>query len=61
MSALDQAYPADRVTLRVLGNAGTKQARLIATYDNLGKGAGGAAVQNLNLMTGAAPLAGLVS
>ncbi len=50
----------DRVTLRVLGNAAAGQVRLIATFDNLGKGAGGAAVQNLNLMAGLDPLAGLV-
>ena len=29
---------------------GTDQARLVALLDNLGKGASGAAVQNLNLM-----------
>ena len=50
----------DRMTLRVCGNAATGQVRLIATLDNLGKGAGGAAVQNLNLMAGLDPLAGLV-
>ena len=50
----------DRVTLRVLGNDAAGQARLIATFDNLGKGAGGAAVQSLNLMAGLDPLAGLV-
>lgn len=50
----------DRMTLRVLGNSATGQARLIATLDNLGKGAGGAAVQNLNIMAGLDPLAGLV-
>ena len=49
----------DRVTLRILGNAAAGQARLIATFDNLGKGAAGAAVQNLNLMAGFDPLAGL--
>ncbi len=32
---------------------------LVARLDNLGKGASGAAVQNLNLMTGAGELAGL--
>ncbi len=42
----------DRLTLRVAGNADAGQARLIATLDNLGKGAAGAAVQNLNLMAG---------
>jgi len=51
----------DRLTLRVCGNDTTGQARLVATLDNLGKGAGGAAVQNLNLMIGADPLAGLVA
>jgi N-acetyl-gamma-glutamyl-phosphate reductase len=50
----------DRLTLRVCGNAETGQARLIATLDNLGKGAGGAAVQNLNIMAGFDPAAGLV-
>jgi N-acetyl-gamma-glutamyl-phosphate reductase len=48
----------DRMTLYVLGHE--DQARLIATYDNLGKGAAGAAVQNLNLMIGADPKTGLV-
>lgn len=50
----------DRLTLRVLGNAETGQARLVATLDNLGKGAAGAAVQNLNIMAGFDPAAGLV-
>ena len=50
----------DRLTLRVCGNAENGHARLIATLDNLGKGAGGAAVQNLNIMAGFAPTAGLV-
>ncbi|WP_174285839.1 N-acetyl-gamma-glutamyl-phosphate reductase [Sphingomonas bacterium] len=49
----------DRMTLRVCGNDAAGQARLVATLDNLGKGAGGAAVQNLNLMAGLDPLAGL--
>ena len=49
----------DRLTLRVRGNAATGQARLIATLDNLGKGAAGAAVQNLNIMAGLDMLAGL--
>jgi N-acetyl-gamma-glutamyl-phosphate reductase len=50
----------DRLSLRVFGNAETGQARLIATLDNLGKGAAGAAVQNLNIMAGLDPTAGLV-
>jgi N-acetyl-gamma-glutamyl-phosphate reductase len=49
----------DRLTLRVCGNPDTGQARLIATLDNLGKGAAGAAVQNLNIMAGLDPVAGL--
>ncbi|MEG3175275.1 N-acetyl-gamma-glutamyl-phosphate reductase [Sphingomonas sp. RB3P16] len=49
----------DRLTLRVCGNPDRGQARLIATLDNLGKGAAGAAVQNLNIMAGFDPLAGL--
>ena len=47
----------DRLTLRVCGH--DDRARLIATLDNLGKGAAGAAVQNLNIMAGLDPLAGL--
>ena len=48
------------MTLCVFGNEETKQARLIAVLDNLGKGAGGAAVQNLNLMLGLPETAGLL-
>lgn len=50
----------DRVTLHVCGNDASGQARLIATLDNLGKGAAGAAVQNLNIMAGLDPRAGLI-
>ncbi|RIA46818.1 N-acetyl-gamma-glutamyl-phosphate reductase [Hephaestia caeni] len=49
----------DRLTLRVRGNDAAGQALLIATLDNLGKGAAGAAVQNLNIMAGLDPYAGL--
>ncbi len=49
----------DRMRLHVFGNAGGWHARLIATLDNLGKGASGAAVQNLNLMAGLDETAGL--
>lgn len=38
--------------LHVFGNAATEQAVVIAQLDNLGKGASGQAVQNLNLMLG---------
>jgi N-acetyl-gamma-glutamyl-phosphate reductase len=49
----------DRMTLRVTGNGDRGQALLVATLDNLGKGASGAAVQNLNIMAGLDPAAGL--
>jgi N-acetyl-gamma-glutamyl-phosphate reductase len=49
----------DRLTLRVCGNSEAGQARLIATLDNLGKGAAGAAVQSLNIMAGFDPITGL--
>ena len=39
--------------LHIFGNAARGQILLMAIYDNLGKGASGAAVQNLNLMIGA--------
>jgi len=42
----------NRMKLFVFGNADGSQARLVALLDNLGKGASGAAVQNLNLMLG---------
>lgn len=38
--------------LRVFGNEARRQAVLVAKLDNLGKGASGAAVQNLRLMLG---------
>ncbi|WP_010411780.1 N-acetyl-gamma-glutamyl-phosphate reductase [Citromicrobium sp. JLT1363] len=46
------ASPDDGVELSVFGNEGGWNARLIAVLDNLGKGASGAAIQNLNLMAG---------
>ncbi|RZJ95607.1 MAG: N-acetyl-gamma-glutamyl-phosphate reductase [Brevundimonas sp.] len=42
----------NRLRLHVFGDRGGEQARLVALLDNLGKGASGAAVQNLNLMLG---------
>ncbi len=42
----------NRLKLFVFGNEAAGQARLVALLDNLGKGASGAAVQNLNLMLG---------
>lgn len=48
----------DRLELRVFGSAEHGQAVLVARLDNLGKGASGAAVQNLGLMLGLDPVAG---
>lgn len=49
----------NRMELSVHGNRDTGTATLIAVLDNLGKGASGAAVQNLNLMLGLDEAAGL--
>jgi N-acetyl-gamma-glutamyl-phosphate reductase len=42
----------DRLELYVMGNEAQRQAVLVARLDNLGKGASGAAVQNIALMLG---------
>lgn len=42
----------NKMELRVFANDETRQAVLVARLDNLGKGASGAAVQNLRLMLG---------
>lgn len=52
--------PSDAMELHVRGNAEGYHARLIAVLDNLGKGASGAAIQNLNLMCGLPDTAGLL-
>jgi len=44
----------DRMKLHVFGTEGKGQANLVAVLDNLGKGASGAAVQNMDLMLGKA-------
>jgi N-acetyl-gamma-glutamyl-phosphate reductase len=49
----------DDMRLFVFANADETQFRLVAALDNLGKGASGAAVQNLNLMLGLDETAGL--
>jgi N-acetyl-gamma-glutamyl-phosphate reductase len=49
----------NRLRLHVFGDRAGGQARLVALLDNLGKGASGAAVQNLNLMLGLDEGAGL--
>jgi N-acetyl-gamma-glutamyl-phosphate reductase len=46
--------------LYVFGSDKLQQARLVAVLDNLGKGASGAAVQNLNLMLALDESAGLI-
>ncbi len=47
----------DRLELRVYANEVLRQAVLVARLDNLGKGAAGAAAQNLRLMLGLDPAA----
>ena len=49
----DALNDTNRMRLHVFANDANKQLLLMAVYDNLGKGASGAAVQNLNLMIGA--------
>ena len=49
----------NRMKLYVFGSEKYGQARLVAQLDNLGKGASGAAVQNLNLMLGLGETIGL--
>ena len=53
------AAPWDGMELFVFGNDGGWNARLVARLDNLGKGASGAAIQNLNLMCGLPETTGL--
>ncbi|MGK9168574.1 N-acetyl-gamma-glutamyl-phosphate reductase [Inquilinus limosus] len=50
----------NQLRLFVFANAKAEQALLVAQLDNLGKGASGAAVQNLNLALGLEPTAGLL-
>jgi len=49
---VEDAAGTDRLDLFVFGNGERRQVRLVAALDNLGKGAGGAAVQNMNLALG---------
>ena len=53
------APPSDAMSLYAVGNAGGWHARLVAVLDNLGKGASGAAIQNLNIMCGLPETTGL--
>jgi N-acetyl-gamma-glutamyl-phosphate reductase len=57
--ALEHVGATDRLALFVFGNEATGQARLVAALDNLGKGAAGAAVQNLNILAGLPETSGL--
>ncbi len=56
---LQGAAPHDGLSLHVFADEGGWNARLIAELDNLGKGASGAAVQNLNIMCGLPETTGL--
>ncbi len=55
----DSDAPGDGLTLHVFGDPHGHQARLVAMLDNLGKGASGACVQNMNLMLGLPEYEGL--
>lgn len=57
--ALEHVGATDRLALFVFGNEASGQVRLVAALDNLGKGAAGAAVQNLNILAGLSETAGL--
>ncbi len=56
---IEQVGATDRLELFLFGNEESGQALAVATLDNLGKGAAGAAVQNLNIMAGLPETAGL--
>jgi len=46
------ANHSNRMEIRVFGNESNRQAVLVARFDNLGKGASRAAVQNIRIMLG---------
>ncbi len=56
---IERCAGTDRLELFAFGDDRSGQVRLVAALDNLGKGAAGAAVQNLNLMAGLAETEGL--
>jgi N-acetyl-gamma-glutamyl-phosphate reductase len=56
---IEHAAGSDRLDLFVFANADGTRVRLTAALDNLGKGASGAAVQSLNLISGLDETAGL--
>ena len=57
--AIERLSGTDRMDLFVFADAASRQIRLVAALDNLGKGASGAAVQSLNLMAGLPETEGL--
>ena len=59
MLPIERCAHSDRIDLFVFANPDSGQVRLAAALDNLGKGAAGSAVQNLNLMAGLDECAGL--
>ena len=56
---IERCTGTDRMEIIVFANAEAGHFRLCAVLDNLGKGAAGAAVQNLNLMAGLDEFSGL--
>ncbi len=56
---IERCRGTDRLELFVFARGDGTQVRLVAALDNLGKGAGGAAVQSLNLLAGLDETAGL--
>ncbi len=56
---IEHAAATDRLDLFVFPNAEGSQVRLVAALDNLGKGAGGACVQSLNIVAGLDEITGL--
>jgi N-acetyl-gamma-glutamyl-phosphate reductase len=56
---LEHAAGTDRLDLFVFAHADGGHVRLVAALDNLGKGAGGACVQSLNIVAGLKETAGL--
>ena len=53
------AEPSDQMELHVFASADGAQAKLVATLDNLGKGAASSAIQNMNCMLGLPEDAGI--
>ena len=49
----------NKMHIEIFGREDTQQCILTAIFDNLGKGAAGAAIQSMNLMLGFEPDTGL--